>query len=393
MTFNYSGRLEFNNLADLLENPYKGLYYWLETTIGWTLHNTVVSGTGATDKIFKSTGEDGTEVIYIRLTQSGTQTLLFRTATFYHTDPASVLAQNETGKNSDNWNKSVWNNAPLIAYFSGNRDCFAIATYQNPYFGVGIFGIPKRTIPARYSGRTTLTTGDTVDAAGTPTTLEVGSTANMTVGQKLFVINTANTANRGNLLRCTLTGIPDPTHITVTNDYGTATAFDAGALIGLDPMPTFIPRMDNSSASSYGFAPNRGFCFLYNAATLQMTGAAQTDPQHNVAQGAFYNTEVYEFSVDYYTYANPSSQAGAIYEASPIWPVAPILLVGTRNYAGNFVGKQMRGRIDRVCFFPNINPLVAWGDTMINNDITYLVCGYRTTGDYSTAELLLRTVA
>jgi hypothetical protein len=391
--FNFSGRLEFNNLTDLLENTTNGLYYWLETVVGWTLHNAVSSVSGATDKIFKSTGEDGTEVIYIRLTQTGTEPLYFRTATFYAAAPAAATAQNETGVNSSNWNRSCWNAAPLTAWFSGDRDSFAIATLQSPAYANGgnmactVFGRSERMIPGQYSGRTTLTADTLITTAGT-TTLPVGDSSNITIGQKLFVINTADTGNRGNLLRCTVTGIPDPTNIDVTSDYVTADVdFDAGALVGLEPMPTFIPRMDNSSANSYGFALWRGFCYLYNPTTIQMSGAAQSNPPHNVYWGPFFDTEIQPVNTDYHDYANP--------DANWAWPVSPLLLIGTWDYAGAVIagGKQMRGKISRVCTYPMTKPLTAWGSTMRDGAVTYMIAGYRSLGTYASIDILIRTVA
>lgn len=347
MSFRYVNGVTFANMTDFLENASDGVHKAL-TDMGWTLHYTISATSGSTDKVFKSTGEDGTEVIWIRITQVGNLVIL-RIGTYYPTsgmtyNVASTVS-NEVGTSTSGWSCFEAAATPFIGWISGNKDHVAICFKQDGYYSVYGMGTIKRISPEHWSGRCTLNGAHTVNS-GAGQVLNVNETPNnITAGQKLFIVNVGDT-NKGTLLQVTVTAVDTGLKtITVTNSTS-ATSFDTGALVAFDPMPTCIIGNGLSMGGYYRGAPMRGSMFLYSQANTRFTGAAQSTPVINAGTLFLGNPYVY--------YSSGSATAQKDYlspSASGAYGVQPWLLHGHHNSSWTLIGgsQQLRGYLERIC--------------------------------------------
>ena len=349
MSFVYKNGVTYSNIADYLEDGTDGLYAAL-AAMGWTLWSTISATSGATDKVFKSTGEDGSEVIYVRITQTNSTTCLLRIYSYFVQNGGTSDGYNEVGTSTSGWTSFTCADAAFIGWIAGDKDHVAVSRKQDTYYSTFGFGVVKRLSPMQWSGRTSTLNDESIAAAGN-TVLEVGSVANFTVGQKVFVVNTGSTAaRRGNILRCTVQSIDlINTTLTVSNDAATLTDFDSGALVALDPMPTCIVGSGYSYGGYYHGSPSRGAAFLYNPATTRLTGAAQATPAHN-CKSASVMTARQIFAAGYdnlFEWGDPESSGGE-------WLLNPILFQGHVNSGGSEIagGGKLRGYIERICFIP-----------------------------------------
>jgi hypothetical protein len=261
----------YSNMADWIENASIGINDAL-VDAGWTLLDELNATSGQTDRVYKSTGEDGTEAIYIRLKQvSGGQLLRFRLYTLW--DATGHAGYNEV-KNDDNWPMTISTlNSSFTGWIIANKNGLTLAWKIGSEYNVCYVGISdKRLVHAECAGRTTLTSGVTVTGAGS-TNLAVADESNIQVGQKVRIIDQTVGANGGNFLRCTVTATA-ANQITVTNDAATDTDFDSGALVGYDPQPVFFLGITVTRTSYYGAKPAKGAMTIYGMDTLRMTGSA-----------------------------------------------------------------------------------------------------------------------
>lgn len=278
----------YSDTADFLEDATNGLYKKM-TDAGWTLHDDLIATSGQTDKVFKSVGEDGTEVIYIRITQIvSTQRIRFGAYTFW--DASGHAGHNEVRGGISYDSHTDWPHccagsaSSFIGWIVANKDGVTFAHKLSTYYSMAHFGrVTTRLIPANQAGRTTLTSGVTIAASGT-TNLAVASESNILAGQKVWIINQATTAG-GTMLRCTVTATASG-QITVSNDIGTATTFDAGALVGFDPQPIMLPIGYHDGTRTRS-CPQKGHTTLYRMFDKRKTGSAQAYADH-ARFGLFY---------------------------------------------------------------------------------------------------------
>jgi hypothetical protein len=351
--------ITFTNAADLIENGTNGIHRVL-TDAGWTLLDNLISTSGQTDRVYSSPGESGNEAIYIRISQTAaSQKIRFGLYTFWD-------AVGHAGYNAVRGGYTSPTEAPqyfatkatqFVGWVVANKNGLTLVMrYDSPteYGTVYVGLLETRYVPTDRSGRTALTAGVTIAAAGT-TVLAVGSSANIKAGQKLFVINQLAGANVGNLVRCTVTTTGAGT-ITVTNDSATATAFDAGALVGYDPQPVCVMGLGRDRTGWTAPYISKGATFLYGISTLMMTGTTQTyDTQY--WYGASWTTR--------YTWCGGIAPASApvdlsaLFGASSIyermgpdidskWAVDPMMLVGGMTNDALNSDVNIRGSTERV---------------------------------------------
>lgn len=330
----------FTDIADFLTNDTNGLYKTLTTDMGWTLHNKI----DTYDQIFKSTGEDGTEVIFVRITGSGSPPteVIIRIATWYPSSGTPANDSNEVGT-SGATSFQLNNSASHIGWIYGDKDYVVITNKQDGYYSTFGFGVIKRLSPTHWSGRTTATNAETMGAGDT--VVEVGSTTNFTAGQKVWMINVGDN-NKGKGLRCTVKSIDDNNKtLTLTNDYGSSMSFDAGALIALDPMPVCIHGFSYTYGGYYRGCPSHALSFLYDPAETNFQGAAQTTPTHRAGSSAIgqrYNLR-YTSQDMYYNTIGPAARGEFVVE--------PTFIVGHlgSSWLKTTGAEQLRGYNDRIC--------------------------------------------
>jgi len=350
---------------DALEHATNGLFQRLQDA-GWTIHNTVVSTPGAKDIIFKSTGEAGTESFFVRITQTSSTTILFRIASYYAASGTPGANDgNEVGV--ANYTHTQFASAGAAnVWIYGDKDCIAVTFEQGAVYSTFLFGTPQRIEQTANSGRTTLTAGVTINGAGN-TALAVASSANMTAAQKLFVVN-QHVTSKGTIVRCTLVSVDNPTQVTVSNDSGTNTVFEAGALVGMDPLPAFVGICSYSGGTYQGF-PSWGFAHLYHPATTRMTGTAQTTPAIRTALSA-------PASLDFYVNAVAKECATLLDpDANLNRPIMSCLLLGHFNATTSQIAgaDQLRGRVRRIGRFPFVAGAVAAEDTFTEGAVTWRI--------------------
>jgi hypothetical protein len=265
----------YGNMADWIEDTVNGIHKVLIDS-GWTLLDELIATSGQTDRVYYSTGEDGTEKLYFRMAQgNGTQKLYFKLYTLW--DPSGHAGYNELQYNNDYPMTISVNNQQFTGWIIANKNGISLVFRQVTEYNSLYVGIPStRIIPSNKAGRTTLSSGVTVTAAG-ETVLAVASSANIQAGQKVRVLNQTVGANGGNFVRCTVTTVATG-QITVTNDAAVSTTFDSGALVGFDPQPmmfqgTTYSRNAAGFWSYQGCSPSVAY-LIYGFDTLRMTGTA-----------------------------------------------------------------------------------------------------------------------
>jgi len=389
----------YTSAADLIENAVRGIHK-LVTDAGWTMLDEISATSGQTDRVYTLPGAAGGKIAYVRIYQvSGTQKIGFGLYSFWDT-AGSGTGYNEVkggfGSSPTEAPHMIQvKSANMIAWLVADGDGLSIAVrYDTPteysltYVGL----LPKLFIPTDRSGVTTLSSGVTVAASGT-TNLPVVSETNIKVGQKVFVINQTAGANAGNLLRCTVTATAAG-QVTVTNDSGTATAFDSGALVGLDPMPSiFLGHVQNQSGATWlGGTISKGGTMLYGLDTLRLTGSAQTLANQAGYGAGFMNMGVY-FGAAGPTVAESAQETAMAdpYMVGRMGPdldskflVQPVLIVGGfNNSTGNLrTDKCIRGSTIRISYVPK-SPSLAAEDVLMDGTARWVVIPRGSTNWYN----------
>lgn len=231
---------------------------------------------------------------------------------------------------------------------------------------MGYFGtIKDRMLPVSQAGRTTLSAGATIAASGS-TVLSVVSESNLQAGQKVWVINQATTSG-GTMVRCTVVSTASG-QVTVTNDSGTATTFDTGALLGFDPQPTVLPIGYDTDSMYHRSCPQKGFSTLYKMSDTRKTGTAQTYSSVARFSNLYPNVE----SIIGQTWPNnalDANQGG--YFQSRMDPdylsrflLSPYCLIdGWTDSTTPVTESVVRGTLDRLCWIPK-GSILASEDTL-----------------------------
>jgi len=347
MSFEYRNGVTYTSITDFLENATNGLYKVL-ADMGWTLHNEVVATSGITDKIYKSTGESGNELIYIRITQvaqtAPKQQVYFRTATYYKSSGTPGANDgNEIG-----WSSGVPTlfehdaTGTFIGWIYGDKNGVVICTKQDGYYSTVAFGTITRLGYLGHITGLTVTAGSETIPASSTKQITVVSTSGFDAGQKVFIID----RDSGLLLRCTVQSVDDGSAMTVLNDTSTSTTFAANARVGRDPMPTFLWAWSNVYGGYARGCPRYGAVFLYNPATTRFTGTAQA-----------YS------SASFYGILMPLQAYACIYTGGQIardvvdptsydeFIVTPAVFFGAYSMYGSPIsgGNQLRGYFERLC--------------------------------------------
>jgi hypothetical protein len=351
--------ITYTSMANMIEHAVNGIHQ-LMLDAGWTLYDEISSTTGQTDRVYRSTGEDGTESLFIRLSQTNaTEILRFGIYTWWNsTTHAGYNGVRGGYLGQDEWPHGI--QAPSGVSFTGwlaaNKNGLTICQKYGTEYGTVYVGLlENRFVASTRSGRTTLSSGVTVAASGS-TVISVVTNNNIEVGQKIFVINQTNGSNAGNLLRCTV--IAKATgQLTVTNDAASATTFDSGALVGGDPQPNMIFGLTENLGGGtwYGGCPSKGAMFLYGGSTTRKTGAAQT-----LITQMQYAVHIQS----HYLYLGDTSGAGVGADVTPADPYAwdrtnpniggyygfsPYVLVGGWTNGTINTDKWWRGSTERIC--------------------------------------------
>jgi hypothetical protein len=357
--------ITYTSMANMIEHAVNGIHQ-LMLDAGWTLYDEISSTTGQTDRVYRSTGEDGTESLFIRLSQTNaTEILRFGIYTWWNsTTHAGYNGVRGGYASQDEYPHAI--SAPSGFSFTGwiasNKNGLTIGqSYGTEYGAVYIGLLENRFVASTRSGRTTLSSGVTVAASGS-TVISVVTNNNIEVGQKVFIINQTNGANAGNLLRCTVTAKATG-QLTVTNDAASATTFDSGALVGGDPQPNMIFGLTYARTGWVGGCPSKGAMFLYGGSTTRKTGAAQTlitQMQYGVhlhlhyifigdTTGAGPGNDV--TPGDPYAWDRTNPNVGGYYGFSPY-----VLIGGWANGTIN-TDKWWRGSTERICHCGRISTL------------------------------------
>jgi hypothetical protein len=382
----------YGNMTDWVEDTVNGIHKVL-IDAGWTLLDEISATSGQTDRVYYSTGEDGTEKLYFRMIQvTGTQKLRFRLYTLW--DPSGHAGYNEVKNDADNpMTISVVDQA-FTGWIVANKNGLTLVYRQVGDYNGCYVGIPtSRIVPTNKSGRTTISAGATITASG-ETVLSVTSSSNIKVGQKVRVLNQTVGANGGNFVRCTVTAVATG-QITVTNDSAVATTFDSGALVGFDPQPIMFQGNSygrNGGAGSYiGSYPASAF-FIYGMDTLRMTGSA-------IALASFkqYATNTM------HAFLNASNPAGGyptgVLNSDMYWRsdpdvngnygVLPMLFVGGRSNNADSADDGIRAQTDRVVYVTRGAALANEDRLEVDDETWVCAFGYTDYGSgnqqYSTA--------
>jgi hypothetical protein len=354
----------YGNMTDWIEDTVNGIHKVLIDS-GWTLLDELIATSGQTDRVYYSTGEDGTEKLYFRMIQvNGTQNIRFRLYTLWN--PSGHAGYNEVKNDADNPMTAGVANQQFTGWIIANKNGLTLVWRQYTDYNGLFVGIPDtRIVPTNKSGRTTLASGATIAAAG-ETVLSVGSSSNVQVGQKIRVLNQTVGANGGNFVRCTVTAVATG-EITVTNDSAVATTFDSGALVAFDPQPImFQGNSYGRNPGSYyiGSYPASAF-FIYGYDTLRMTGSA-------IALASFKQYATVTMS-SYPFASNPNGgYPGAVLNNETYWrqdpdtngnySVYPMLFMGGRSNGADNTDEGARAQTERVVF-------VTRGASLASEDI------------------------
>lgn len=351
MTWTTQLAQSYGNMTDWIEDGVNGINKVL-VDAGWTILDVISATTGQTDRVYFSAGEDGTEAIYIRMIQvTGTMKVRFRMYTLW--DPAAHVGYNEV-KNDSDFPMTIQTKDELFTgWIVANKNGLSLAWKHTVYYGMIFIGLPNtRIMDASTAGRTTLTSGATIAASG-ETILAVASSDNIQIGQKIRVLNQTVGANGGNFLKCTVTGVATE-QITVTNDAATALAFNTGALVGADPMPTVYIGMPASASSNLFGMPAKGAIFIYGMNTLSMIGTAIAVASQRQYMPLVPTTIVYAGSVNSSAAANAIWTTEAWSNQSPDvdgrYAVYPYSLYGGRSNDVDSTDKCCRASTNRIAF-------------------------------------------
>lgn len=393
MSFEYKNGVTYASITDFLEDVTDGLYATL-LAAGWTLHNEIVATSGITDKVFKSTGEAGDEIIFIRITQTAATKMLLRTASYYVA--AGVPGANDGNELGADASTSQYAAvAAFVGWIACDKDFCVFSQKQDSYYGTFGFGTLKRHAPTQWSARTSLDGDQNILAHGTNTQIAVNAfdVTKLTVGQKLFIVNFGDT-HKGTITRCTLVSIDSAILITVEGDDANQTDFDSNALVALDPMPTCILGMNTTWGGGSRGSTQWGGLFIYQPATTRMTGNAQAVPVNRTMLKAdgICCAGVANLPQKTTTYV---TLGGAARGEFAIWPF--IIIGGVDNNWTLQPGQyQLRGYIERVCMV-TYGVAVSPEDTMSDGDLEWLIIrdedGAQLPALYGVKFIAIRTVA
>jgi hypothetical protein len=380
--------ITYTSMTNMIEHAVNGIHQ-LMLDAGWTLYDEISSTTGQTDRVYRSTGEDGTESLFIRLSQTtSTEILRFGIYTWWNsTTHAGYNGVRGGYSGQDEYPHAI--SAPSGFSFTGwivaNKNGLTIGqSYGTEYGAVCVGLLENRFVASTRSGRITLSSGVTVAASGS-TVISVVTNNNIEVGQKVFIINQTNGANAGNLLRCTVTAKATG-QLTVTNDAASATIFDSGALVGGDPQPNMIFGLTTSRSTWVGGGPSKGAMFLYGGSTTRKTGATQTlitQMQYGVhlqflylfigdTMGGGLGGDV--TPGDPYAWDRTNPNAGGYYG------FAPYVLVGGWTNGTINTDKWWRGSTERICHCGRVGTL-ANRDNLVIGTAKWMVMYLNGTGE------------
>lgn len=229
MAYNYSYGTATNsaNLLSLLNT-------FVVTTCGWTLHDDQSAASPAY-YVWKSTGESGTEAIFIKCTYGTTDGLVL-TAYRYWNNATQIGYQASPAYTVTTY--GIWSDhdASFNYFLFGDLDRIAVVTKTaGSIYYFGSFGI----LTSVWS-RSIATTANS-EIAGTGVVIEVDVTTPFTINKYYGIVNGNNIT--GDYERILVTAINPGVSITAT----LAGAHPAGAIIGEDPQPNYINRYGSAS--------------------------------------------------------------------------------------------------------------------------------------------------
>jgi len=254
MGFVLKDGVAYLNTTDFVEKATDGLDAVL-VAAGWerSTKGQQVSGvSGATDRVYFSSGENGLEAIFLRITQSG-ENLDFRAYSFWN--PAGTAGEHVVGDTAGATRITGVAGA-LVGWIAADKNGVGIVlrtaagTYRKCYAG-----ILDRHIPPQYSGQTIISNGG-LGAASGQALVKVASVTNLTAGQDVWIVNQLAGANVANLERKTIQSIDSGTKIlTLTGNL--ANNYDDGALVALDPQPVLLWFSSTGASEVFVASTNR----------------------------------------------------------------------------------------------------------------------------------------
>jgi hypothetical protein len=234
-----------NNVEDLvtqLETRIKA--YQSNATDAWEEWDVVTATAGSRDIVYRSIGDrtltgGGDASLFLRLTQTAATTIRIRGYQDWST--VSSTGHNEAGSTATtNGSWTALDATTDIDYFGvSNEYEFAFVMIQGGVIRGMFFGSPKRThIPPAGDGIAYTSNAET---AGASVVIEVDRdiTANITVGQKIWVYNRTPTATALRADNINIGTVDAKAAGSITIDT-LDNNIEAGAIIGLDPSPMYV---------------------------------------------------------------------------------------------------------------------------------------------------------
>lgn len=203
---------------------------WERSTKGQQLSGAL----GATDRVYYSSGENGREAIFLRVTQTTANDIDFRAYSFWN--PAGSAGFNGVG-DAAGATRLTGQGAAYVAWIAANKDGVAIVFRIGGVYRVAYCGLITRQVAPQYSGQTTISNGGAGAVAGQPN-VKVVSVTNLTAGQDIWIVN-QNATGGANVERKTIQSIDSGTS-TITLTANLVNSYADGALVALDPQPVIL---------------------------------------------------------------------------------------------------------------------------------------------------------
>src|SRR5579885_1898151 len=253
----------YTNSSNFIDDPVNGLDANL-LLAGWerSTNGQQVSGTsGATDRVYFSSGETGSERLYLRVTQTTADNIDFRA--YSHWNTGTISGTHVVGTTAGD-TRIVGSAAPLAGWIAVDKNGVAIVLRVAGVYHRGYFGIPARSITPQWSGQTTISNSGAGALSGQPV-VHVANASNLTHGQIVWLVNQSSTVNEANFEQKTIQTIVGTT-VTMTSNL--TNAYDDGAIVAMDPQPMVLW---GSGATNTFVAGNR--YMLTNALTYPGPGS------------------------------------------------------------------------------------------------------------------------
>lgn len=228
----------FTDVDDLIKGA-SGIHLSL-LAAGWTLLEEIDADDTEQDRVYKSTGEDGTEAIYLRVSHDGPNDRIhFRAYSWW--DATVGTGYNGVGDVAGN-TCLQGDDAGMTVWMTLNKDALAIVAEDSGgvyrrFFG----GRMTRQEPGQRSGRTTLVgPASGYNSQGDAQLLVASGTdfSSFEVDQYIWLVN-QHASGPAVTERVQILGLDAP-NLTIFLTAALTYDFQSGALVGTDPQPVVL---------------------------------------------------------------------------------------------------------------------------------------------------------